>query len=65
MQLDLLSLAGAHGPAVQRTAETLLAAGAYAWVGSDLHRASQLEDLARAHAELRARLAVPPVPETS
>lgn len=59
-QLDLLSLVGAYGLEARDVATRLLQVGAYDVVGSDLHRASQLDDLARAHDAWR-RLA-PPVP---
>jgi protein-tyrosine phosphatase len=51
LQLDLLSLVGAYGRGAERSAREHLAAGLYAWVGSDLHRASQLPALERAHRE--------------
>lgn len=60
LQLDLLSVAGTYGPLVQRTAQALLEVRAYRWVGSDLHRASQLADLGEAHAALRTRLRAAP-----
>jgi protein-tyrosine phosphatase len=55
-QLDLLSLAGSYGRGATRTAEWLLGEGIYGWLGSDLHRSSQLPALERAHALLRERL---------
>lgn len=57
LQLDLLALSGTYGPAVERTALTLLARDDYRWVGSDLHRVGQLSDLAQAHERLRRHLA--------
>jgi protein-tyrosine phosphatase len=52
-QLDLLSLSGTYGRDVRATAERLVEAGLYAFVGSDLHRSVQLPDLVRAHERLR------------
>ncbi len=42
-QLNLMSLGGYYGPAVQRKAEQLLAEGMYDRVGSDLHRSEHLD----------------------
>jgi len=52
-QLDLLSLSGTYGRDARATAEQLLEAGFYDFVGSDLHRSVQLPDLVRAHERLR------------
>lgn len=66
-QLDLLSLADTYGRDVRATAERLLAAALYDFLGSDLHRTVQLPDLVRAHERLR-RDGMPrrtPAPEAS
>jgi tyrosine-protein phosphatase YwqE len=55
-QLDLLALSGSYGRKAEQTAELLLDEGRYSWLGSDLHRSSQVPALERAHARLRARL---------
>lgn len=55
-QLDLLSLSETYGPVPAALADLFLSQGLYDHVGSDLHRASQLDDLEAAHATLRALL---------
>jgi tyrosine-protein phosphatase YwqE len=51
LQLDLLALVGTYGRGAERSARAHLDAGLYSWVGSDLHRSSQLPALERAHLE--------------
>ena len=43
LQLNLLSLAGAYGPAVKTKARQLLKSGMYDYVGTDLHRVANVE----------------------
>lgn len=45
LQLNLLSLTGFHGTSARRTAEKLLAAGAYTFVGTDTHTSAYLDVL--------------------
>jgi len=52
-QLNLTSLAGAHGREAKRRARRLCALGRYAFAGSDIHRPWDLERVRRAHALLR------------
>ncbi len=53
-QLNLLSLVGQHGGAAQSLAEHMMEDGLYDYVGSDLHRPSDLPWLRRAHEAYRA-----------
>lgn len=53
LQLNLPSLAGAHGRQAASAARELISASEYAFAGSDLHRPSELDALMRARAELR------------
>lgn len=48
LQLNMLSLRGHYGPAIQRTAEKLLEAGLVDFLGSDLHNEVHLEELQKA-----------------
>ena len=48
LQLNLPSLAGGHGLEAEAAARELIAAGEYAFTGSDLHRPSELDALMRA-----------------
>ena len=48
LQVDLLSLSGKNGRSSKRFAEELLESGMVDFVASDLHRAQELTDLARA-----------------
>lgn len=52
-QLDLLSLVGGYGRHATWVSTELMRLGAYSFVGSDLHRPSQLQSLARAHDRFR------------
>jgi tyrosine-protein phosphatase YwqE len=52
LQLNLPSLAGSHGSEADAAARELIAAGEYAFAGSDLHRPSELDALMRARAAL-------------
>jgi len=54
LQLNLLSLVGQHGSPAERIAGRLLRAGLYDYVGSDIHRPSDLPWLRRAHDAYRA-----------
>lgn len=54
MQLDLLSLVRAYGRNAEQLARWLLEEGHYAFVGSDLHRTSQVASLRAAHAAYRS-----------
>jgi tyrosine-protein phosphatase YwqE len=53
-QLNLLSLVGFHGERAEALARELVHDGFYEFVGSDLHRPSELEALREAHATYRA-----------
>ncbi len=57
LQLNLRSLVGDHGPLADYVATHLLADGAYAGAGSDLHGPRELARLRTAHARFR-RLAL-------
>jgi tyrosine-protein phosphatase YwqE len=48
LQMDLLSLAGEHGPEIEKLAESFLAKGIIDLAASDLHRPNQLESLEKA-----------------
>jgi protein-tyrosine phosphatase len=48
LQMDLLSLAGGHGPEIEKLSESFLTKGIIDLVASDLHRPDQLGSLERA-----------------
>jgi tyrosine-protein phosphatase YwqE len=54
LQLNLLSLAGRHGPSAERLARRLLADDAYEFVGSDIHRPAEIAGVREAHAAYRS-----------
>ena len=45
LQLNLLSLAGAYGPPAKAKAHQLLKAGMYDYVGTDLHRVANVDNM--------------------
>jgi protein-tyrosine phosphatase len=53
LQLNLLSLVGHHGPEARELSRAFLADGLYDFVGSDLHRPSELDGLRAAHETFR------------
>ncbi len=59
LQLDLLALVGAYGREAERLARLYLGEGLYDFVGSDLHRSSQIPMVERAHQEFRRLVNTP------
>lgn len=53
-QLNLLSLVGRHGREAEEVSKALLGEGLYDFVGSDLHRPSEIPYLRSAHEAFRA-----------